>query len=62
VRIEVTKTALLRYYHDAVMGIEILWEAGDAGHAGAAEALRRLADIITQRAGDWRRLKYIKTK
>jgi len=51
---------LLRQYSDAVTGINILCEAAQAGHPGAADALRDLADRINKRAGDWRRMKYLK--
>ena len=51
---------LLRTYNDAATGINILDDVAEAGHHGAAEALRKLADQITKRAGDWRRMKYLK--
>jgi len=51
---------LLRQYNDAVTGINILYEAAEAGHSGAVDTLRDLADQINRRAGDWRRMKYLK--
>ena len=51
---------LLRQYSDAVTGINILYEAAQAGRSGAADSLRDLADRINKRAGDWRRMKYLK--
>lgn len=51
---------ILRNYNDAATGINILFEVAEAGHRGAAEALRKLADEINKRAGDWRRMKYLK--
>lgn len=53
---------LVLYYNDAVLGIELLFEAACSGHPGARESLRALADQINRRAGDWRRMKYIKVK
>jgi hypothetical protein len=50
----------MRYYNDAVTGIEILWEAAEAGHTGAAEELRAIADFINERAGRWSDMKYSK--
>jgi hypothetical protein len=50
----------LRQYSDAHQGIELLWEVATLGHDGAAEALRDLADKLTARGGDWRRMKYLK--
>lgn len=52
----------LRYYNDAVTGVNLLYEAAQAGHKGAWETLRYLADIINKHAGDWRRMKYSKLK
>lgn len=51
---------LLRHYNDAVTGINLLYEAADAGHEGARRELEYLADLINKRAGDWRRMKYLK--
>ncbi len=51
---------IVRNYNDAATGINILFEVADSGHRGAAEALRRLADEINKRAGDWRRMKYFR--
>ncbi len=53
---------LLRNYSDAATGLNILYEAAQAGHTGAADALRDLADRINKRAGDWRRIKYLRKK
>lgn len=50
----------LRQFNDAVTGINILYEAAEAGYDGAAKALADLADRINKRAGDWRRMKYLK--
>jgi hypothetical protein len=54
------KDEILRQYSDAHRGIELLWEVATLGHEGAAAALRDLADKLTTRGGDWRRMKYLK--
>jgi transcriptional regulator with XRE-family HTH domain len=51
---------LLRHYNDAVTGLNILYEAAQAGQSGAGHALRSLAERINKRAGDWRQMKYLK--
>lgn len=59
-RLSQEEEELLRQYNDAVTGINILYEAARAGHSGAQETLRDLAQRINKRAGDWRRMKYLK--
>ncbi len=59
-RVSEEQEELLRHYNDAVTGINILYEAAAAGHSGATDALRDLTDRINKRAGDWRRMKYLK--
>jgi transcriptional regulator with XRE-family HTH domain len=51
---------LLRHYNDAATGLSLLYEAAAAGHSGAAEQLRALAEKINKTAGDWRQMKYRK--
>ncbi len=53
---------LLRNFSDAATGLNILYEAAQAGHTGAADALRDFADRINKRAGDWRQMKYRRKK
>jgi len=55
-----SEQALLRNHSDAATGINILFEMAQAGNPGAAEALRDLAQNINRKAGDWRRMKYLK--
>jgi len=51
---------LLRLYSDAATGINLLYEAAAAGSKGARTVLADLADKLTTRGGDWRRMKYLK--
>ena len=50
----------LRHFSDAMTGLQLVYEAAEAGHAAADELLRDLADKLTVRGGDWRRMKYIR--
>lgn len=50
---------VLRYFEAAVTGLNILYEAASAGHEGAREALRDLADKLSTRGGHWQRMKYL---
>lgn len=59
-RLSQEEEELLRHYNDAVTGINILYEAAQAGRSGAQEILHDLAQRINKRAGDWRRMKYLK--
>lgn len=52
--------ALLRDHSDAATGINILFEMAQAGNKSAAETLNDLARTINRRAGDWRKMKYLK--
>ncbi len=52
---------LFRYFNDAAMGLNELFEAAKANR-GAREELRHLADRLVKRSGDWRRMKYLKKK
>lgn len=53
---------LLHYYEAAATGLNILYEAAAAGHEGAREALRDLADKLSTRGGHWQRMKYLSVK
>jgi DNA-binding transcriptional regulator YiaG len=53
---------ILRLYSDAAQGLDFIWEAAMAGEAGAKTLLADLADKLTTRGGDWRRIKYLKFK
>lgn len=46
----------------AMDGINLIYEAAAAGHDAAREVLADLADKLTTRGGDWRRMKYLKKK
>jgi len=50
----------LRHFSDAMTGLQLVYEAAEAGHAAADEVLRDLADKLTVRGGDWRRMKYMR--
>ena len=50
----------LRHFSDAMTGLQLVYEAAEAGHAAADELLRDLADKLTVRGGDWRRMKYMR--
>jgi hypothetical protein len=50
----------LRHFSDAMTGLQFVYEAAEAGHAAADELLRDLADKLTVRGGDWRRMKYMR--
>jgi len=49
----------LRHFSDAMTGLQLVYEAAEAGHAAADEVLRDLANKLTVRGGDWRRMKYM---
>jgi transcriptional regulator with XRE-family HTH domain len=51
---------ILRLYSDAAAGLNLVWEAAMAGHAGAKTALADLADRLATRGGDWRQMKYFR--
>jgi hypothetical protein len=51
----------LRHFSDAMTGLQLVFDAAEAGHAAADELLRDLADKLTVRGGDWRRMKYMRT-
>ena len=51
---------ILRLYSDAAEGLNLVWEAAMAGHAGAKTALADLADRLATRGGDWRQMKYFR--
>lgn len=55
-------TEALRYYEAAATGLNILYEAAAAGHQGAREALRDIADKLSTRGGHWQRMKYLSLK
>ena len=50
----------LRHFSDAMTGLQLVFDAAEAGHAAADELLRDLADKLTVRGGDWRRMKYMR--
>jgi hypothetical protein len=52
----------LLLYSDAAEGLNLVWEAAMGGHAGARTVLADLADKLTARGGDWRRMKYVKRR
>ncbi len=43
---------VIRYYNDAAIGLEMLYQAARIGAPGAKEQLRDLAERITVRAGN----------
>lgn len=45
---------LARYYNDALIGIEMLYETAAAGSCGAKVILRDIAERIVIRAAAWR--------
>jgi len=50
----------LRQFNDAMTGLNLLYEAGEADHTGADQVLADLADKLNARGGNWRRMKYLK--
>jgi len=44
---------LLRAYNDLIMAAEVLFDVAAAGHPGARQELKALADRASRRAGDW---------
>jgi len=50
----------LRHFSDAMTGLQLVYEAAEAGHAAADELLRDLADKLAVRGGDWQRMKYMR--
>jgi len=42
-----------RYRNDAMIGIDIIYEAAMQGSPGAGEVLRNLAERINERAARW---------
>jgi hypothetical protein len=52
----------MRLYSDASQGLEFIQDAAMGGHQGAKTLLADLADKLTTRGGDWRRIKYFKAK
>jgi transcriptional regulator with XRE-family HTH domain len=41
-------------------GVNLIYEAAAAGHNAAREVLKDLADKLTSRGGNWRRMKYLR--
>lgn len=53
---------ILHLFSDAAQGLNLVWEAAMAGHAGAREVLADLADKLATRGGNWQQMKYLKKK
>ena len=48
----------LRYYNDAVLALDMLFEAAVAGHPGAVRLLHNEAERLVRRGAQWRDAKY----
>jgi transcriptional regulator with XRE-family HTH domain len=48
----------LRQFSDAAEGLNQVYQAAQAGHPGADELLRALANELTTRGGNWRTMRY----
>jgi len=52
----------LRRFSNAMVGLQLIYDAAEAGAEGADELLKHLEDQLTARGGDWRRVKYMRQR
>ena len=52
----------LRRFSNAMVGLQLIYDAAEAGAEGADELLKHLEDQLTARGGDWRRVKYMRLR
>jgi len=45
-------------YNDAAIGLDMIYEAAAAGHPGAEEVLRAMAERLVAEGAKWRDAKY----
>jgi transcriptional regulator with XRE-family HTH domain len=48
----------LRHFSDAMQGLQLIYDAAEAGEGAADELLRALAEQLTTRGGNWQSMKY----
>jgi transcriptional regulator with XRE-family HTH domain len=52
----------MRRLSDAMLGLQLIYEAAEAGSGAADELLAYLQDQLNARGGDWRRIKYLRQR